>query len=125
MLRSLWLAIHLAIGLCSCAFFDSVAQESSPEQLDFFEKEIRPTLAQPCFPCHGPEKQKADLRLDSLPGILQGGESGPAVVPGDSKNSLMAAAIRYESLQMPPTGKLPQHKINAILQWIDAKTPAP
>ncbi|MFM2014056.1 MAG: hypothetical protein RLZZ396_2840, partial [Planctomycetota bacterium] len=124
-LRSLWLAIHLAIGLCSCAFFECVAQEPSPEQLAFFENEIRPTLAQHCFPCHGPEKQKADLRLDSLPGILQGGESGPAVVPGDSKNSLMAAAIRYESLQMPPTGKLPQHKINAILQWIDAKTPVP
>lgn len=129
-LRFLRHAICVVICLLSCAALECIAQETSaeqvsPEQIAFFENQIRPTLAQHCFPCHGPEKQKADLRLDSLPSILRGGQSGPVVVPGDSKNSLLAAAIQYESLQMPPSGKLPQNKVRAILKWIDEKTPAP
>ncbi|MFM8214727.1 MAG: c-type cytochrome domain-containing protein, partial [Pirellula sp.] len=62
-----------------CIAQESSSEQVSPEQIAFFENQVRPTLAQHCFPCHGPEKQKADLRLDSLPSILRGGQSGPAV----------------------------------------------
>src|SRR5262245_44464048 len=49
---------------------------------EYFEREVRPVLADACFKCHGPAKQESDLRLDSRERLMQGGVSGPAVVPG-------------------------------------------
>jgi len=129
MLRHAWLTLSLAIYLANSMPWGSLpkasAQDVPAEKIAFFENEVRPTLAQHCYPCHGPDKQKAGLRLDSLAAMLEGGESGPAIELGNSKNSLIAQAIRYESLQMPPTGKLPANKTNAILKWIDENAPAP
>ena len=91
--------------------------------IEFFETQVRPVLAQHCYECHGPDKQKGNLRLDNLPSILQGGESGPAILVGDPENSLLIQAVRYESLQMPPTGKIATSKIDALKRWIAASTP--
>src|SRR5258705_12044060 len=66
-----------------------------PAKLEFFEKKIRPLLAENCFKCHGPEKQKAGLRLDSLASIMKGGDSGPAVAPGKPEESLLVEAGGY------------------------------
>lgn len=78
-------------------------------------------LSANCFACHGPEKQKSGLRLDSLESILKGGTQGPALVPGDPDKSLLIQAIRYDGeLQMPPKGKLEQAEIDALVQWIKA-----
>ena len=55
----------------------------TPAQREFFEKEVRPVLAENCYSCHGPKKQKSGLRLDSRDFILKGGEVGPVVVPGN------------------------------------------
>ena len=57
--------------------------------LKFFENEIRPLLAESCYDCHGPQKQKHGLRVDNLPYLLQGGESGAAVVPGKPEESIL------------------------------------
>src|SRR5258707_682996 len=56
-------------------------QPVSAQAAEFFESRVRPVLAENCFRCHGPKRQRANLRLDSAAGVLKGGESGPAVVP--------------------------------------------
>lgn len=89
------------------------------EQARFFEAKIRPLLAQRCFDCHGPETQECGLRLDSLAAMLEGGESGPAIVRGSSKESLLVEAINYASLQMPPDEKLNNDQIAALTAWIE------
>jgi hypothetical protein len=65
--------VLLALGSATAA--DPLADE-------FFERDVRPLLADRCLKCHGPQKQKGGLRLDSRASILQGGETGPAAVPG-------------------------------------------
>ncbi len=73
---------------------------------EHFEKDIRPILAERCFSCHGEEKQKGGLRLDSRAAMLQGGEVGVVVVPGDVAKSPLAQAIAYTGeTKMPPDGK--------------------
>src|SRR5262245_59284945 len=66
---------------------------ATPEQVRFFETQVRPTLVEHCFKCHGPDKPKANLRLDSRASVLAGGDSGPAVVPGNLEESLVVTAI--------------------------------
>ena len=84
------------------------AAEVSPEQVKFFESKIRPLLVEHCLACHGAEKQSGGLRLDLKTSALgQGGESGPAIVPGHPEESLLLEAVRYESFEMPPEGPLP------------------
>lgn len=72
-----------------------------------YAKDIRPLFEASCFRCHGDEKQKGDLRLDSLEAILQGGEDGKVVVPGDSAKSLLVMAVSGldEEHAMPPKRK--------------------
>lgn len=90
------------------------------EQIDFFESKIRPVLVARCLGCHGQEAGQPDggLMLDRAAGWRIGGDSGPAIVPGDSATSLVMSAIRYESLEMPPDGKLPDEVIADFEKWI-------
>jgi cytochrome c553 len=86
---------------------------------DFFEKSVRPILATHCLECHGPQKQKAGLRLDSRAAILTGGESGAALVPGKPDQSLLLRAVHYKGEpRMPPNGKLAPEQIAALTTWI-------
>src|SRR4051794_39599123 len=98
------------------------ATEPAPTetQVRFFETNIRPVLAEHCYQCHGPSKQKADLRLDKRQAILKGGESGPTVTIGDPKKSLLIQAVRHENdaLQMPPSKKLTDRQIADLTQWV-------
>jgi hypothetical protein len=105
----------------------SLFAAQDPEALKFFENEIRPLLAGKCHDCHGPEKPKHGLRLDNLPYILQGGESGAAVVPGKPEKSLLMDYISYKDSdhEMPPDGKLPDEKIEALRKWIAMGAPWP
>lgn len=98
-----------------------------PEALEFFERRVRPVLAEKCFGCHGPKRQKSELRLDSRAGQLRGGERGPAVVPGDPEMSRMVAAIRYgdPDLQMPPKTKLGNGAIADLERWVAMGAPWP
>jgi hypothetical protein len=87
---------------------------------EHFEKHIRPLLLEHCIKCHGPEKQKGGLRLDSAAGWKVGGDSGPAIVPGDVAASRLMKAVAYtdRDLKMPPDGKLPAEAVSALEQWI-------
>ena len=96
-----------------------------PEQERFFEMKVRPVLAEKCFRCHGPEEQESGLRLDSRAGALKGGDSGAAVVPHKAEESLLIEAIKYESFEMPPSGKLPDDQIAAIEAWVRMGAPWP
>jgi hypothetical protein len=98
--------------------------------LELFEKKIRPLLHAQCLKCHGPEKQKAGLRLDSRNALLKGGDSGPALVPGNAEKSLLLKALRQTDadLLMPPPKsgpKLPDAALREIEAWINAGAPFP
>ena len=97
-------------------------------QLEFFEKQVRPLLASRCYECHSGKsvKLQGGLRLDSLAAALKGGETGPAVVPGNPKESLLVDAINYGELyQMPPKTKLPAEEIAILTQWVEMGAPWP
>src|SRR5262245_41282360 len=86
----------------------------SPAAAQFFESKVRPVLVEHCLRCHGDiKKPKGELRLDSLAAALEGGERGPAVVPGQPDKSLLVKAIGYQDkhLKMPPTQKLSREQI--------------
>ena len=72
--------------------------KGNPAAIEYFEKEIRPILANRCFQCHGQTKQKGGLRLDSRKSALTGGNSGPAVVPGKPTESLLIDAINQSEV---------------------------
>ena len=98
---------------------DSVPQAAKEE---FFEKRIRPFLVSDCYECHGPKKQEGGLRLDYQAACLEGGDSGPAIVPGDAKNSLLIQTITHEHEYFAmPKGrpKLPDSVIAAFKEWVD------
>ena len=103
----------------------------TPEQIDFFEKKIRPVLIDKCYDCHSEEsgKNKGELVLDSRDGIRAGGDRGPAIVPKNVDESLLIRAIRQEGpLRMPPEkkgGKLPDEVIADFEEWVKMGAPDP
>jgi hypothetical protein len=96
-------------------------KEPTAEQVEFFETKIRPVLAEHCFECHGAKEQNNSLRLDSHDAILEGGDRGPAIVPGRADESLLITAVRYveEDLQMPPEARLDDAILADLRRWID------
>jgi hypothetical protein len=89
---------------------------------DHFESKVRPLLVKQCIACHGPEKQKGGLRLDTKAGWQEGGENGPALVPGKPDASLLVKAIRGTDgvKAMPPKGKLAEREIANLVQWVQS-----
>jgi mono/diheme cytochrome c family protein len=92
-----------------------------------FERVVRPVLDGTCARCHGAEKTSGGLRLDTRRSLLEGGESGPAVVPGDPDSSVLIHAIRHEDgLAMPPKKpKLPEETIAGFVKWVELGAPDP
>ena len=115
----------VVVAATSCGF--AAEKQPSAEQIKFFETKIRPVLANRCYKCHGPKKQQNQLRLDSLKAMLQGGELGPAIVPGQPKRSLLITAIGYrdDDLQMPPNKKLSDRQIEDLTLWVKMGAPFP
>ncbi len=96
------------------------------EAAEFFEKQVRPVLAENCFNCHGPKKQQGGLRLDSRAALLKGGDGGPVVVPGKPDDSVLVKAVRRDGdLKMPPKAKLPDGAVAALADWVRAGAPWP
>ncbi len=93
----------------------------------FFQKQIQPILENSCYHCHGADKQKARLRLDSRDAILKGGKHGPAAVPGKPDDSLLIKAVRYtdDDLQMPPKKQLSDEQVKALVDWVQRGMPWP
>lgn len=99
----------------------------SPEQLDFFERKIRPALIEHCYECHaaGAKIIQGGLRLDYRAGMMKGGDTGPAVVAGDVAQSLLIKALRHDGLEMPPRGKLADSVIADFEAWVAMGAPDP
>jgi len=101
------------------------------DQVEFFEKKIRPVLVAHCYECHSAEsaarkKLKGGLLVDRAAGLRMGGDTGPAVVPGKAKESLLLSALRWEKdLEMPPKQKLPAEVIADFEKWIEMGAPDP
>ena len=130
-------SIGLVLALLQSAVGDAAARttdqdaatRSNPEAVAFFEREIRPLLADRCWSCHSARasKVKGGLRLDTRADVLRGGDTGPAMVPGDPPRSLLIEAVSYQrtDLQMPPKGRLEEKQIAALKTWIAAGAPWP
>jgi hypothetical protein len=124
------LALLLGPGPASCQTLAMRATASSvPDAagVQFFEQKIRPIIIQQCYACHsgGAKKLRGGLRLDNRTGLLKGGDSGPAVVPGKPSDSLLIQALRQEGLSMPPKGKLPPAVIMDFERWVAMGAPDP
>lgn len=93
---------------------------------DFFERQVRPLLVEKCFSCHAGAQRKGKLSLDSHEGLMTGGESGPAVVPGEPDKSRLIEAVNYNGgIQMPPDGRLSDREIGVLKQWVSLGIPWP
>ncbi|MFN7627382.1 MAG: DUF1549 domain-containing protein [Pirellula sp.] len=95
-------------------------ENGSNEQIEFFEKRVRPILVERCYECHGAKEANGGLRLDHRDGLLLGGDSGAALVPNNPDASLIIRAVKYNDadLQMPPTGAIPATEIAVLEEWI-------
>jgi hypothetical protein len=97
--------------------------------LGFFESKIRPVLVEHCYPCHSSkaEKIKGGLRLDTRDAARAGGDTGPAVVPGQPGESLILDALAHgdDFPKMPPKGKLPDRVLADFRRWIETGAPDP
>ena len=96
------------------------------EVAEFFEKNVRPVLAEKCYSCHGSKNQFASLRVDSRAALLKGSDKGAILVPGDPDKSRLIAAINHVGgLKMPPTGKLPDKVLADFATWVKMGAPWP
>ena len=98
-----------------------LVEADDAQRLEYFEKQVRPLLAEHCYQCHSAsgEEIKGGLRVDHLSSMLTGGDSGPALVPGQADTSLLMEAVRYESYEMPPKGKLAPGQLKVLETWIN------
>ena len=124
----------LSLALLGLMLSLSYAEESTPnaEQIAFFESKIRPVLVEHCYKCHSAEalenkKLKGGLYLDSRAGVLTGGDTGPAIIPGNAEKSLLMTALHWEDpdIEMPPKNKLPAAIIADFATWIAMGAPDP
>jgi mono/diheme cytochrome c family protein len=117
-----WLVPALLLT-CASLF----AAEDPASGIEFFERRIRPIFADNCYKCHGEEKQKGALRLDSVGGIEAGGESGAIIEPGQPGSSRLITAVRYEDddFQMPPKQQLSDQQIADLARWVEIGAPMP
>jgi len=109
-------------------FLASSALAATPG-IDFFEKEVRPVLVKHCYKCHAADakKVKGGLLLDTKSGWSIGGDSGPAVIPGDIEKSLLIRGITHKDndLKMPPKYRMKPSEIDALRQWVKMGAPDP
>ena len=98
-----------------------------PEKLEFFEAKIRPVLIEHCYECHSAKSKevKGSLLVDSAAGLLQGGDSGPAIIAGKPDESPLIEALRYDGVEMPPAGRLPASVVKDFERWVEMGSPDP
>ncbi|MFV0444116.1 MAG: PSD1 and planctomycete cytochrome C domain-containing protein [Planctomycetaceae bacterium] len=123
-MRALLICLSLGLSLAASA---AEPPKFPADQLEFFEKQVRPLLAEHCHKCHGPDQQKGNLRLDSRAAAIQGGDSGPAIDLDTPTQSELLSAISYDpsGYQMPPDGKLSAEQIEVLSRWVELGAPWP
>jgi len=116
------MAMTWLVFICGWTGIASAQNNPTAEQLSFFEKKIRPVLVNQCYSCHSSDAKsiKGGLVLDTREGIRKGGDTGPGIVPGDLKKSLVFQAIRYhdDSLKMPPKTRLAEEVLADFENWV-------
>src|ERR1051326_1813740 len=122
--------LFLAVSVAVLRTIEMFAQTPDASGLEFFEQKIRPIFVEHCYKCHSheSEKIKGGFLLDSRDALLKGGDTGPAIVPGEPEKSLLIKAIRYtdENLQMPPKGKkLSLQQVADLETWVRMGAPDP
>ncbi len=130
----------LPTWLCVCPILASItaqifcpplaiaqAPAIAPEELEFFEKQVRPLLIEHCYECHAAGEKNGGLLLDSRDAVLRGGDTGPALVPGQPDKSLLIEAIGYKNhdLQMPPSKPLNPGQVAILVDWVKRGAPDP
>ncbi|WP_202617357.1 PSD1 and planctomycete cytochrome C domain-containing protein [Roseimaritima sediminicola] len=113
------------VAACVGSLASAAGPETPADRTDetFFETRIRPVLVEACVQCHGPDVASGELRLDSRQALLEGGEHGPAIVPGDAEQSLLIRALQHndaQPVQMPPEEPLGDEAIADLTAWIAA-----
>ena len=119
------LRLVLPLLLGAPMLFVRPASAQSPEEL--FETRVRPLLAESCFECHG-RLRRGGLRLNSRDAMLRGGDSGPAIIPGDPSGSLLIQTVRHEidGQEMPrDEDPLTPQQIEGLIEWISMDAPWP
>lgn len=122
-----WYLVAVLIAIVHPAS-TSASEEFDDAAFDYFETQVRPILVARCNECHGPEvaEPKGGLRIDSRRALLTGGDTGPAVKPGSTKDSLLIDSINYGDVyQMPPRSKLPAAEIALLTRWVEMGAPWP
>jgi mono/diheme cytochrome c family protein/cytochrome c553 len=116
-LKTILNTLALILGLLATVSAPSAAQSGNSSE--FFETRVRPLLAQKCFTCHT-QARLGGLQIDSRESLLKGGNSGPAIVPGNPEQSLLIQAVSHthERLKMPPQERLKEAEIAALSDWI-------
>jgi Protein of unknown function (DUF1553)/Protein of unknown function (DUF1549)/Planctomycete cytochrome C len=130
MIQFVWLSLILLLSLSPSSPLLAADAKLTPDQVDFFEKKIRPILVDNCYKCHShdSEKVKGGLLLDTRDGLLKGGDTGPAIIPGNLDKSLLIQAVRYSNkdLQMPPNDRqLAASQIQDLETWVKMGAPDP
>ncbi|MFM9965792.1 MAG: DUF1549 domain-containing protein [Planctomycetaceae bacterium] len=117
-MRVIYFLLILSVGQLAEAD-EPLNRPTDAPAIEFFEKRIRPLLAERCFACHGEDQAESELRLDSRADLLEGGSRGAAIVPGEPDKSLLIRAVNHaDTLAMPPKEKLSQRDINDLIAWV-------
>ncbi len=118
----------MKFAVCFFALLLGPLSAQTSDQIEFFEKKIRPVLVERCYACHSAKTMaQSELLLDSAEALHKGGSRGPAINLGDPGASLLLRAISYANieLKMPPTGKLPDEQIADFRAWVEMGAPDP
>lgn len=136
-MKPLFRILFLTLLIAVCLSVSIPAEEAQPkaepvptfkpEQIEFFEKSIRPLLAEHCYECHSAQAKRLEggLRLDARSLIFKGGDSGPSADLKTPHASLLLEAVRYESFEMPPNTRLKQEQIDLLTRWVEMGLPWP
>lgn len=114
--------------LFSVIFHFASCLSQANDEIDYLT-DIKPLLKEHCYSCHGALKENAKLRLDTAARMIQGGESGPAIVPGKANESFLVDVLSGAAgFQMPPKGQgkpLSAEKLAVVVRWINQGANAP
>jgi mono/diheme cytochrome c family protein len=111
----------------ACSLLGAAVRAEDGAAWRHFTEKVKPLLDSRCISCHGPDKVKGSLRLDSRTAILKGGENGPALIPGKPGESLLLQAVMHskKDLEMPPKERLTSNDVAVLKRWIEEGAPWP
>ncbi|MFY9253344.1 MAG: PSD1 and planctomycete cytochrome C domain-containing protein [Fuerstiella sp.] len=120
-------AVHIfsAILVCTASVLADENAEFTQDQVEFFDSQVVDLLKSNCLSCHSGKSPKGALNLTTRAGILQGGDSGPAVDLKDHAESYLIQAINYEGYEMPPSGQMSPQQIGVLTKWVEMGLPWP